>query len=77
MFTDENTPVIVRFPPNSRMSDPFQVDILDDMEVENYEKFFLYFSIPEAASSCGARYGEIRSQDILIKDDDGMYTVYT
>jgi hypothetical protein len=62
----------VRFPPNSTVSDPFRVQIVDDDEVENYEKFYLSFSIPESASSCGAVAGRNTKMEFLIRDDDGI-----
>ena len=55
------------------MSDPFRVQIVDDDEVENYEKFYLSFSIPESASSCGAVAGRNTKMEFLIRDDDGAY----
>jgi hypothetical protein len=62
----------VRFPPNSLVSDPFRVQIIDDHEIENYENFYLSFSIPESASSCGAIADENTEMEVHVRDDDGI-----
>ena len=67
----------VRFPPNSSLSDPISVKLVDDFEVENYETFSLHLLISVAAHSCGARYGGIRKLDVLIHDDDGVCRLRT
>ena len=56
------------------MSDPFRVQIIDDHEIENYENFYLSFSIPESASSCGAIADENTEMEVHVRDDDGMYS---
>ena len=66
----------VRFPPNSNVSDPFLVQIVDDVLVEDTEEFSVGFTIPGPARISGARRGDITRHTITIEDDDSECAVH-
>ena len=66
----------VRFPPNSNVSNPFLVQIVDDVFVEDTEEFSVSFTIPGPARISGARRGAITRHTITIEDDDSKCAKY-
>ena len=66
----------VRFPPNSNVSNPFRVQIVDDVLVEDIEEFSVGFTIPGPARISGARRGAITQHTITIEDDDSKCAKY-